>query len=220
MYDKAFKNARIFQKKSLQNFATPLNVSKQYIWKIEQGIKTPSLDLLKKLEAVTGFSVWALATGDFERENQHLYLKLSNQNFTTMPVNLNEYSVVDRNFFVKKLEVEIDEIREQTAQSKGALAKRLERSSLSEGELNNLEAEVEKAKAVLAHLTNTNAAASMVTDQRGAVAKAETELSERKRKGGIISDREAFLEELMIEELELKIKLREDKIAALKAIAN
>lgn len=218
MYQNAFRNARIFQHLSLQDLATMLGISKPYLWKLEKGMRSPSSDLLKKLETVTGFSVWALAAGDFQPENQHLYVKLSHRNIIYIPLNLNELSAVDRHFFIKKLEVEVDEIREQISEAKVALSKRLARSASSESELKNLEAEVQKAKAVLAHLTNTNATAAALADQSAAVAKAEAELSERKRIGGIISDREAFFEELSIEEMEMKIKLRVDKIAAIKAV--
>jgi transcriptional regulator with XRE-family HTH domain len=218
IYQKAFRNARLYKNLSLLQIASLLGVSKQFVWKIETGLKTPNIYLIKKLEQVTGLSFWALVAGDFLQENQNKYVKISNQNFHTMTVNFSEISTNDRNFFLKKYEVEIEEIQEEISEAKGRLAKRIEKSALSEGELSSLDAEVQKAKTNLEFLKSSNAPSQMIADQQAVVVKAENELADKKRKGGIISDREAYAEEISIKEMEMRIKLREDEIVAIKAV--
>jgi transcriptional regulator with XRE-family HTH domain len=218
IYQNAFRNARFYKNISLRNFAPLLGVSKPLISRIENGLQTPSITLIKKLEQVTGFAFGALVLGDFLQENQNLYVKIIDQNLNTMTVNFSEISTNDRNFFLKKFEVEIEEIQEEISEAKSRLAKRIEKSTLSESELSVLEAEVQKAKTNLEFLKSSNAPAQMLTDQEGVLAKAEMDLADKKRKGGIISDKEAIAEQVVIEELEMRIKLREDKIAAIKAL--
>lgn len=218
IYQKAFRNARSNQNISLSRFAPVLGVSKQLLSRIENGLQKPSIDLIKKLEKLTNLSFWALVAGDFENQNQHTYVKLSNLNLNTMSINFSELDVAQRNYLNNKFDVEIKELKDQIAEAKSRLAKRLEKSTLSEGELGILEAEVQKTKATLDYLTNNNAPAEMIADQKARADKAEADLVDKKRKGGIISDEEAILEQVMIEELELKIKLREDKITEIKAV--
>lgn len=65
----------------MRDFAPILGVSRQFISKVENGKKQPSISLIKKLETATKLSVWALAKGDFDIQNQKNYLKIADQNF-------------------------------------------------------------------------------------------------------------------------------------------
>lgn len=218
MYQKAFRHVRAHQSLSREQLARRLGISRQFVWRIEKGQKVPGIETLKKMEQLTGLSIFALAKGDFDNQKAGQYVKISNLNSNPMPIRFDEINSADRAYLVKKFEVEIDEIREEISEAKSRLAKRIEKSTLSEGELSILEAEVQKAQSNLDYLTSNNAPADMIADQQARVAKAEADLADKRRKGGIISDREAILEEVTIEELELRIQLRQEKITAIQAV--
>ena len=135
-----------------------------------------------------------------------------------MAVDFSELSSEDQNYFKSKFDVEIQELDEDLKQAKAKFSTRLEKSNLNEGELENLEEAVQKAQSNLDFLTNSNAPADLVTDQQTKLEEAQNALTEKKRKSGIISDRTAILEQIDIEELELKIQLREEKIAVLEGL--
>lgn len=218
IYQKAFLNARLHQKKTLCSFANTLSVNKAYISRIENNKVKPSMALLRKLERVTGFSFWALAKGDFDILNQENYVKLSNLNFNNMTIKLSDMNATQRSYLQNKFDVEIKEVKDKIAEAKSNLAKKLEKSSLGEVELDALEAEVQSNQTTLDFLTSANASAEMIAAQKNRLTKAENDLAEKKRKGGMISDEDGYLEQVAIELLELGIKVREEKIAEIKAI--
>ncbi len=135
-----------------------------------------------------------------------------------MIINFNELDATQRAYLRDKWSAELKELGDSIADAKSKLAKRIEKSNLSEGELTALELEVTNAKALLTHLNNTGADASLVSIQQATVTNAENMLSERKRKGGLVSDEEAILEQATIDELEWKRQYRETKIVEIDAI--
>lgn len=218
VYQKAFYNARLYKKISLPNFAKVLAVNKSFISRIENGKQKPSIDLIKKLERITSFSFWALAEGDFKLENQKKYEKISTTDFYTIKLNMNQMDVQERNYLSSKMNVEIRKMEKEIEKAKNKLSKNTQKYMLSKNELDILETEIEDLNNNLNHLIKTNAPAELINSQKNLLEKTESKLAEIKLKNKFISMVDLFLAQMMIEELEDKIKLREDKIKEIQAI--
>lgn len=218
VYQSAFKNARVFLNVSLRKLALLLKVDAAYVSRIESDKQTPSLALIKKLEALTNLSFWALAAADFATENQNKYIKFIHINLKIMQIDFNEMSAEDRADLREKFSVEIKEFNKKLTTANDKLGARVEKSTLNEGELEVLETKLQKAQANLTHLKSTNAAAEVITDQEEVVAEAEKVLRETRRKGGILTDQELVVEVVEIKEVEALIKVRQDMITDIDAI--
>jgi len=218
IYQRAFKNTRAFLKISLRRLSSFLEVDPAYISRIENGKQTPSLALIKKLENVTGLSFWALEKGDIDSENQYKYSKFSKINSNYMILDFKELSAADRTDVREKFNVKIKELDKKLNDAKDKLNARVEKSTLSEGELEKLEAVLQGAQANLNFLTTNNANADMVASQQVIVEEAEKDLRDTRRKSGILTDQELVDEQVEIKEIEASIKIRQDMIAEIDAI--
>lgn len=220
IYQKAFFNGRLLFKDSLRKFAFKLGIAHSFLSRIENGKQTPGHRLVSKLIVLTGYELPALVSGDFTTTSRQgaKPAKFFNPN-ETMELNFNELNAQQRTYLRDKWSAEIKELTDAIAEAKVKLAKRIEKSQLSEGEITILETELQNAKDILTHLQNTGAPAGMITQQQAQVAGIESRLVEKKQKGGIISDEEAVLEQVGIDELEWKRQYRENKIAQIAAIA-
>jgi transcriptional regulator with XRE-family HTH domain len=212
VYQKAFRNARLYLKISLRNFAPQLGVDRAFISRIENDKQKPSMALLKKLETFTGFSFWALANGDFKAENQEKYIKLSSLNFDEMEIGLHELNPKQRNYLHSKLSVEIIELKDVLAEEKNKLAYRLEKSNLYKGELEYWETTLQKAQTALDFLTQSQAPEDMIVAQQKQVDKIAKTWENKKMNLGILGEDKVILEQIALQELEFKIKLRESKL--------
>ncbi len=217
IYQNAFKNARLFLGISLRKLAAKLKVDAAHISRIENNLKPPGIALLKKLEVVTGLSFWALVNGDFESNNQHLYIKLSNLNLNDMIIDFKELSTEDRKYLRNKFDVDIEELNSSLKNTQDKLKARLEKSNLKEGELEVLETALKEAQDNLDFLKTAGADAAMIASQQKLVDSAETDLRSKQRSSGILTDREIVLEQLEIEETKARIQLRQDQITAIDA---
>jgi transcriptional regulator with XRE-family HTH domain len=220
IYQKAFLNGRLLLKDSLRKFASRLGINHAFLSRIENGKQEPSYRLLNRLIVLTGYELNDLISGNFFNANgQTTYPTL--QTFYTkknMEINFNEMNAQQRAYLRDKWSAEIKELTDAIAEAKVKLAKRLEKSQLSEGEITALETELQNAQSIFAHLQSTNAPAAMITQQQTQVAGIEARLVEKKQKGGIVSDEEAVLEQVGIDELEWKRQYRENKIAQISVI--
>ncbi|MEM9983442.1 MAG: hypothetical protein AAF734_13170 [Bacteroidota bacterium] len=112
----------------------------------------------------------------------------------------------------------IKELTDEIAETRAKLTKRIDKSEVSEGEIKLLEENVEKSKEIFAYLQSNNADPTMVEQQQKAVTLAENQLAERKNKGGLVSEEDAVLEKVEIEELEWRKQNLEGKIAEIDAV--
>ena len=217
IYQQAFRNARLLQKKSLSEFAPILAVNKSHISKIENGFKKPSIALMKRLEIITGLHFWALVAGDFAIENQQKYAKISIINYEDIKIDYHKLSESDKNYLCSRFEVEIRKFEKQIEKTKYKLAKQLKKLSLNKNVLAEMEQNIKSGKMNLEFLMQSDAPATLIAHQKSYVEKVEADLEAKKSKIGIRSGVEHILMQVMIEELEMKVKLREDKILKIKS---
>jgi len=218
IYQDAFRNARFQMQISLNKLAAKLGVTKSLISRIENDQQKPSIALLKKLENVSGFSFWALVAGDFQTDNQHQYIKLSALNFKNKIIKLSTLSVEDQNYLRKKFEIEIQTLSEKLKKGKEKLRIYQKKVGTFKKELEPLEKQFQEIENNLAFLKNNNAPQSLLLAQQTQLNKAKIILEEKKRKKPLINSQAIILAQIAIEEIKLKIQLRQEKIAELKAL--
>ena len=135
-----------------------------------------------------------------------------------MIISLNELSADQVTYLRNKLSAYVKELSDEVATSKSRLATRIERSNKSEAKLQELEAALAKANITMTHLTDTNASAEIIGYQAESVEAREQELTEFKRKAGILSDENAVLEQFEINKIEAEIQFYQDKLNELEVL--
>jgi transcriptional regulator with XRE-family HTH domain len=219
IYQKIFFNSRLHLKISLRNLASKLGVAHSLLSRIENGKQTPSLALVNKLTLLTGFTISDLASGNFAANKSWEARPTETLKFIKkMEANFSELTGSQRGYLRDKWSAEIKEFKDAKADANLKLNKRIEKSNLSEGEISVLVTEVEDSKSILTHLQNTGAADTIIAKQQAIVTLNENRLTEKKLKSGTLSDEEAVLEQVAIDELDWKIQYRETKIAQINAI--
>jgi len=215
VYQNAFLNAQKYLKVSLTNFASKLETNKAFISRVENNKQKPSLKLIQKLEELTGFSFWALAAGDFKAENQYKYLRLKKSELIRSKTDFSKLSTNDRHFLYNKFSVEIEALLKKQKRLEQKLIATLEKRNFSKTALKASELALQKAQSNLDFLNSNNAPTHLIVEQEAKLKEIQNRLEEVKEKASTANEQKIILAQIQIEEIELKIRLRQEKNALL-----
>jgi len=118
----------------------------------------------------------------------------------------------------QKWSSEIIELNREKIRAQKRLDRRLEKQVIDEAEIAELSAQLNNANQLLVHLQTTGAPQDLITAQEAAVAKVQQEYEEESNGLYILTDEEAHIQQLSIEELVQRKSMRETKISELDAL--
>ncbi len=118
----------------------------------------------------------------------------------------------------QKWSSELIELNREKIRAQRRLDRRLEKQTIDEAEVETLAGELESAIALLSHLQTTNAPAELIAGQQAVVDKVQKEYEDESNGLNILTDEEAHIQQLSIEELEQRKSVRQVKITELDAL--
>ncbi len=83
---------------------------------------------------------------------------------------------------------------------------------MDQSEIDALKVDLANAESLLTHLVNTSAPQEMIDKQRALVDKIMIEVETESKGRNVLTDEEAYLQQVGIDELKLQKQYREDKI--------
>lgn len=125
-------------------------------------------------------------------------------------------SAADRNYLKQKWSAQTEDMDLEISRANKRLSDRLERQSLSEAEITDLEGRLAHAEAVASQLEASGAAAELISAQEAVVSGISLELSTRSDSG--LTDREAYLQQAAIAQLVLRKQYLQSQITAIDAL--
>lgn len=124
----------------------------------------------------------------------------------------------DLSYLRIKLVAETAEARTKLHRKQAALEKKMERQAAQQSIVCVLERDLRQAQTILAHLRASNATNTIVEAQQAQVDSQQVELEAHTFKPGYLSEVDAYLKQLEIDELEAVQQLRATTIAAIDAL--
>jgi len=118
----------------------------------------------------------------------------------------------------QKWSSEITELVRETNRAQKRLNKRVEKQELDETELFLLSTDLESARTILNHLQNSGAAENIIAVQQEAVDKLNQKYLDESSGVSNMSAEEVQLQQLLIEEMQQKRVLRENRISELNSL--
>ncbi len=118
----------------------------------------------------------------------------------------------------QKWSSEAIELNRTRVRTEKRLERKLEKQEVNIVEIEGLRNEYEQAKLLLEHLQSTNAPQGLITSQKESMEKKKSEYEEESMGLNVMTDEEAWIAHLEIEELQLRIDLRQAKITEINSI--
>ena len=94
----------------------------------------------------------------------------------------------------------------------------LERRATNSEELDLIEGKLDSAQALLTHLQSSSAPQALIDDQQAVVTELQNTYDSESQGAGVLTDEEAMLQQVQIDELALRKTYREGKIAEVEAL--
>lgn len=132
--------------------------------------------------------------------------------------NLSEITQNSRSYLKNKWTVSNAELERDIRRTTDRLNNRVERQTINEQEIEDVQKQVEDAESVLTHLTNTGAPQEMIDRQQESVNNLNDKLQDALYSGGSLTDEEVILQQGDIDVLKLTKQYQEGKIAEIEAI--
>lgn len=126
---------------------------------------------------------------------------------------LNEMNNEQLTYLQQKWSVESMELDRGIIRAQERLNSRVQRQVLNQAELAELQTNLANAEQLLTHLQSTSAPQEMIDNQQELVDKLQMEVDTESRGANVLTDEEAFLQQVTIDELRLQKQYRTDKIA-------
>lgn len=121
-------------------------------------------------------------------------------------------------YLKQKWSAEAKELDRDIVRSEVRLTSRLSRQEMDQSEIDALKVDLANAESLLTHLVNTSAPQEMIDKQRALVDKIMIEVETESKGRNVLTDEEAYLQQVGIDELKLQKQYREDKITEIDAI--
>lgn len=137
-----------------------------------------------------------------------------------MSIDLSSLSSEQLLYLKQKWSTEKRELELDHARAAERLATRLDRRSANAEEVAAMEARLSQAQTLLQHLQTTSAPAELITAQQAEVDNLQTEYDTQSVGSGVLTNEEAVLQQVAVDELDLRKTYREDKIAEVDALLN
>lgn len=137
-----------------------------------------------------------------------------------MSIELSNLSAEQLLYLKQKWSAEMRELELDQSRATERLETRLERRASNTEELDALEDKLASAQTLLDHLQNTSAPSALITAQEVVVNDLQKSYDSQSRGSGVLTDEEAVLQQVTIDELALRKTYRADKIAEADAILN
>ncbi len=128
---------------------------------------------------------------------------------------LSELTQEQLRYLRQKWSSELIELNREKIRAQRRLDRRLEKQTIDETEVATLSVELERAIALLSHLQTTSAPAELITAQQEVVNKVQKEYDDESNGLNVLTDEEAHIQQLSIEELEQRKEVRQVKITEL-----
>lgn len=137
-----------------------------------------------------------------------------------MSIELSNLSAEQLLYLKQKWSAEMRELELDQSCATERLETRLERRASNTEELDALEDKLSSAQTLLDHLQNTSAPSAPITTQEVVVNDLQKSYDAQSRGSGVLTDEEAVLQQVTIDELALRKTYGADKIAEADAILN
>lgn len=121
-------------------------------------------------------------------------------------------------YLKQKWSAEIREIDLNMSRATDRLTARLERRATNSEELDLIEGKLNSAETLLAHLQSSSAPQALIDDQQAVVTELQNTFDSESQGAGVLTDEEAMLQQVQIDELALRKTYREGKIAEVEAL--
>lgn len=132
--------------------------------------------------------------------------------------NLSDLSQEQLRYLHQKLSAEVIEFTREKNRAQSRLNKRMEKQDLDKADIEALKVNLTDAEALLGHLQSTNAPANLIEVQENVKQELQMQYEDEVSGLNAITDEEAFMQQLAIDELVQRKGLREAKITELDAL--
>jgi hypothetical protein len=132
--------------------------------------------------------------------------------------NFQELRSDEKAYLLNKWNTEIIELSNDRSRALDRLNIRVTRQEVNIQELDKLKADLEDARSLATYLESTGAIQEWVDKQNARVAELEQEVFAKSASNRVLTRTDISMEELEIEELQVRVQLRRDRIAALEAL--
>ncbi|WP_109831928.1 hypothetical protein [Reichenbachiella versicolor] len=125
---------------------------------------------------------------------------------------LNEMDSQQLTYLKQKMSAEVIELDRDIIRTQDRLTTRLAKQEIDQVEIDGLKDDLLNAEQLMSHLTTTSAPQQMIDKQQSMIDKTKSKLDSETKGRNVLTDEEAYLQQVNIDELKLQKQYREEKI--------